>query len=367
MSKRDKFVENIKKQTGARTLSSAIKGWKFVNGIALDGSRPMVPCELCGTLFRIGAMIRHTGNGKRRPDIISVGGTCLNTICRGSFADRAAIAVRKRDVTARLRKTYGRLIPDLGDWIHWLVEKVPERLKPLAAQLQCLGMVPSDRELNSLIKFHDANRTYPVEALLPPWFRAVRVVAIPNRITIDEARALVAGRTCTEWGKILKRASDDYRRQELQDLIQFDTDWQVAWRPRSPLEKRAITALAKLSDRMHELDPTKVQRALSGFPWNPTTHLVPFFTWVDRRGLALVTELSDEIGDDGTAWLCGTKEEKHVDLATCMSIERPSEGTVSDLEACVLAAYTVVDSAKDPSHELCQSGGHKHAASAAPR
>src|SRR5688500_10520959 len=98
MSKRDTFKRNILGLTRTRSLAAAVAGWEIAKDISLPKSQAGTSCELCGTPFRSGAMIRRPALKTRKEIKVTVGGTCLETILRGSFADSAVIAERKQAV-----------------------------------------------------------------------------------------------------------------------------------------------------------------------------------------------------------------------------------------------------------------------------
>ncbi len=331
MSKRDIFEHNIKSLTQARNLASAVKGWEIANAIAIDKKDSAATCELCGTRFRNGALIRRPGSRSKKATTVTVGGTCLETILRGSFGDSPFIAKRKSEISSRLRSTYGDLVEDPGHWIKWLVEHVPTRLRALAAQLRYLGMVPTDRELNRLIAFHDAHRKYLSEALLPSLIHWANDIPMPNHLTIVEARALLKSITLNQWEKILAQRSDTFRDQEIAPFLAMDPEWHEAWRRLGELHRHTVITLARLSTDLSD-DQMRRRNVLTHrvSPIRPP-YAIPCFVWVEGRGLAIVTELSDDSDEEATAWLWYADEYRAVTLDTCRSVAHASENVGFDL------------------------------------
>ena len=82
MSKRTTISNNLRSLTGRKDVGAAMKGWKVVHLVSpATNSRPTA-CELCGTRFQNGAIIRYS----RPRQTISIGGDCLATILRGRFS-----------------------------------------------------------------------------------------------------------------------------------------------------------------------------------------------------------------------------------------------------------------------------------------
>ncbi len=331
MSKRDIFERNIKQLTRARSIARAVEGWEIAHDISLTKGSSGATCRLCGTRFFKGALVRRPASGTRKAVTITVGGTCLGTILRGSFADRATLVVRKKEVVSRLRQMYGALFGDPGNWIKWILENAPARLAHLAAQLHHLQMVRTDRELNRLIAFHDASCRYPTAALLPVLDPTLGASRIPNSLTINEARAILKGLTPVQFGKMLLRRSNEFREREIAALGE-DFAWRSAWQRLNDLEQRAVAAIAKLSNDLDALDSARIAKLIGKLAPVPKTHVVPFFVWVGKRGLAVVEELG-ETEDAATAWIWREDKYPVIDLSSCKSASPISEDAAVELEA----------------------------------
>lgn len=333
MSKRDTFERNIKVLTGARSLGRAIEGWDIARNISLAKTGPRMSCELCGTAFREGAVIRRPATKTRKAITVTVGGTCLDTILRGSFADRAVIGERRKQITSRIRETYGALVQDPGSWIRWIVEHVPTRLAPLAAQLRHLGMVPTDRELNRLIAFHDRHRQYPAKALLPIADPAKCPFPIPAQLTIDAARAFYMNLPRGQWAMMLAQRANQFRAKEIDKSLAVDSGWRAAWNKLSEIEQRCVIALASLSDAMHDPVSPGLTSTLAALAPLPSLIVVPVFVWANTRGLGIIEELSDEASGVAEAWFWRGDNREQVGLLSCRSIAAYSEDFALKLES----------------------------------
>lgn len=331
MSKRDTFKRNILGLTRERSFAKAIAGWEIARDIRLPSRGRATACELCGTPFRSGALLRRAGTKSRKAVTITVGGTCLQTILLGSFPTGAAIARRKQAVISKLERTYGELLDDPGHWTMWLVEHVPEQLAPLAAQLRLLGIVSTDYALNKLIRFHDANRRYPTAALLP--MRDGANEALPKQITIDEARAILKGMTREQWASALLRLSNDYRRQEIEPYVSDDWEWHKAWNRLTTFQRRAVVALDKLSSFAGGDEYPELRKLIQRLPPARTTPAYPFFVWSEKHGLALMEEPSEDILNYGEAWVYVKGDYRTIDLSTCRLIIKMTEERVLVLES----------------------------------
>lgn len=332
MSKRDTFARTIKGLTRTRSFKSAIRGWEFVHAISLPKSNAGAACELCGTRFWNGAFIRRPEKSGRKATAITVGGTCLETILRGSFADQKVVAKRKAEVATRLQETYGELLGDAGNWVRWLIDHVPPRLKPLVAQLRYLGMVPTDAELNRLIAYHDAHRKYAAAALLPD-LAVHDDDFIPKTLTINEAKRLFKLLTSSQWGKLLARCSAKYMEEEIGTWSEHGDLVQDAWKRLNTLdEERAVVALTAISDYLDLHDPERLASLVKKLPPIPTPYIVPFFACMPSQGIAVVLDMSDEVPDEARAWIWQSGKDVTVDLLTCRSVHEIRPEVVFELE-----------------------------------
>jgi hypothetical protein len=332
MSKRDTFKRAIKGLTNTRSLKTAIRGWEFVHTISLPKSNAGAACELCGTRFWNGAFIRRPEKGGRKASAITVGGTCLETILRGSFADQKVVARRKAEVATRLQETYGELLGDAGNWVRWLIDHVPTRLKPLVAQLRYLGMVPTDAELNRLIAYHDAHRKYAAAALLPD-LAVHDDDFIPKTLTINEAKRFFKLLTSSQWDKLLARCSTKYIEEEIGAWRDYGDLVKDAWTHLdSPEEERAIVALTAISDYLDWHDPERLAQVVTKLRSIPTPYIVPFFACTPSQGLAVVLDMSDEVPDEARAWIWQSGKDVTVDLTACRGVSGIRPELVFELE-----------------------------------
>src|SRR5262249_31076787 len=155
---------------------------------------------------------------------------------------------------------------------------------------------------------------------------------LPDHVTLDEARLLLRGITAAQWTKILSQRSDRFRREEIDVDLSDDLDWQEAWRPLNKWERRAVVALASLSDGADNVEQSLevlVLRLASVGAIQP----VPFFVWIKAVGLGLVVELSEDIEDCALAWIWNTNDYREVELGACRAVVNSPENAVLALEA----------------------------------
>jgi hypothetical protein len=289
IGKRATFERNIKLITGRKNLSMALDGWTVVRVIDLTDSQPMATCELCGTRFKRGALMRHHSQGTT----VTIGGICAEVIRTETFGSPAKYHIRQAASWKIFQEHYGDLI-SRGTWLTWLVRNAPPRLSRKVAELQFFNAVRSDNDMRLLIRYHDAHRRYPVAALIPQISILKRsgIAGLPKYLTLDEARRLIKalrGNTV-----LIKRKSERFLKGHVFPFLAATEYCRHAWRTLSPNDRRCVNALAALSEegRSHEasslyeqFDGVDLYSSAAQFVWNPL------------KGLAFVPHL-DKIGND---------------------------------------------------------------------
>jgi hypothetical protein len=287
MSKHDTFVKNVLGLTRCKTLKRALSGWEVRRIIELADS-DWATCELCGTNFRSGALIRHVKTGAT----LTVGGTCVQTVQRAGFPPRFPMKNTERSVQATLVARY-RNVVDPGAWVTWIVEHAPSRLAPFVADLAFVGAVRQKSHLAALIKFHDARRRFERDALLENPSEIEREVKkqIPRLITINEARRWARRVSKGYLHHVLENRRKRYFRRHLDPLLEGKL--REAWRELDVAARRSVVALAALSDDLEE-GAVLCSKSLAAqwpdelapnrFAWHPSQGLV----WLDdaREGKA---------------------------------------------------------------------------------
>ena len=272
----------------------------------------MASCELCGTRFREGAIIQYSERKTRdkNNNRISVGGTCLQTIRRAAFGPVSAYRSRQR-ATWRLFDNHYRGHLSRGAWLTWIIEHAPRRLAALVVDLQQIGAVRSDWDMQKLLEFHDRRRLYPSEALVPiellrqePLFRTP-----PEYLTMYQARRLLRRAGLDDRSATIHIWAQQQRQtKDFQRFISATNERRLQWRSLSEVAKRALVALSvlvpypreKKAEDLTALFQFTSVRTEGQFVWHPLngvgfvnprdyrengTACVAFFPRIGRSGL----------------------------------------------------------------------------------
>lgn len=282
MSKHEVITDNLTALTKSSSFERAVKGWVVERLVKL--LRPNTQsCELCGTQFRLGARVRHQ---KSRATIL-VGGTCLTTLQRHRFPPRFRLQHARELTVSTLRFHYGSVIHP-GNWIKWIIENAPKRLAQPAADLRTFGAVLYASELDALIRFHDRKRLFTRDALLSDvlLLETLLRVKIPTHITMDQAATIERKAASRPAPAHLSAHSEDYTKRFVRPCLDANPDLRMLWRGLTPLEQRAITALAALDKRAYrEGGPLCTDDIAVNWPV-PLTG--PMVVWNPRIGLGFV-------------------------------------------------------------------------------
>lgn len=274
--------------TKTRTFESAVKGWTVTRLVGLDTGHGQ-SCELCGTRFWRGAVVKHLTS---RATIL-VGGTCLKTLQRHRFPRSFNFRKARRFTLDALRRRYGGLI-DPGTWINWIIENAPRTLAQAAADLQTFRTVLGTSVLARLVQFHDHTRLFPRKALLGETRLLEKALGkmIPAHITIDQARAILR-KAEPKLGLLDVRVlADDYAKKFVLPFVASDRDLQTVWQGLTALERRGVVALVALDERAAERqEPMCTDEVASQWP-SPGARR-PLLAWNPKVGLGFVGE------DDG--------------------------------------------------------------------
>jgi hypothetical protein len=181
MSKRKSIAQSLQALSGTNSLRRAGSAMTVLKTVSIidDGSRQS--CELCGTTFKNGALVKFKATGAR----IVVGGKCLESLLTGHFYTNDKLALPKRQVTARLQKIYSTHA-DPKSWLSWLADNAPETLAPDVAVILFLGKASSPHSLAKLIRYHDKHRKLLTDALFSPFDFVRTTLKLPKLITLDE-------------------------------------------------------------------------------------------------------------------------------------------------------------------------------------
>lgn len=199
-SKIDALVGTITGNSHSRTFARAVREWE------LEELPPVldqyVSCEACGTAIRKTARVKNRLTGS----ILVIGLTCydhlLEVIRRGRLSTSLIERSKFRPAPpvgfeGRLSKHYLDYASgvDLHSWKVWFLDAValdatrPALVARGARELSKSGDIGDSEVLMACLRYHDANRVYPADVLLPRYWRR----AFPDAaslLTIDQAREL---------------------------------------------------------------------------------------------------------------------------------------------------------------------------------
>ncbi len=282
MAKHDVIIKNLMALTRTRSFNAAVKGWEVKNVVSLPEWQTQA-CELCGTRFRQGARIYYP---KTKATIL-VDGTCLETIRKSHFPLTFDFARAKQQTHRTLVGLYGDLT-DPGNWLKWLLDNTPRRLAPLLADLQLFGALPSRKELDDLIQFHDKKRRFRRTALLPNarTLEVILRIKIPYEITIEQARKIQARFERKPTRVRVPANARAYAARILQPSMKADPDLNALWATLTQTEKRAVAAIAALDERAAREDSVLCSPAMAT-AW-PSARRGPMFVWNSKVGLGFV-------------------------------------------------------------------------------
>jgi hypothetical protein len=295
MSKRDVIEDNLVAFARSNSFDKAVRGW-VVNRIVALPFRKRQSCELCGTRFREGAVVHHQKAGAT----ILVGGTCLKTLQRHRFPPRFKFKSAKELTVSTLRRHYDTLVHP-GNWIKWIVENAPRRLAEPAADLRSFGVVLTGRELDALIRFHDSRRLFPRSALLVNTRSIERIlhIKIPSYITLDYARK-IQRKVEPLLPTPLIVPSRDYPKHIVQPFMTAFPESKRMWDGWTPLEKKALDALALLDKGAAKEETDLCPEAIAA-TWPLPQDTGPMVVWNAKVGLGFVG--ADDIIDGHKAYV----------------------------------------------------------------
>lgn len=308
------FVKNLLAITGCRVVSRAFIGLSCMKIIKLQTSKGMATCELCGTRFRMGALIKHKKTGAR----FTVGGVCARILQEKMFGDPKKRAARKRETWALFEEHYGDR-ETRGSWMKWMLKNCRGQLAVILSGLHFLEATRTNAEMRRLITYHDTHRAYLAAALLGDLaiYRELGI-KVPRHLTIDQADRLEE-RIRRKPRYVLVQAEQLY--DELYERGVFDhPDVLAAWEQLSEGDRLAVLAMIELSRCGRAIEASAFYKAC------PT--LIPglrvsVFVWNPQQGIAFVGE--EAYRDDESAYLelVGTGKRSPYQLKYFRSVALP--------------------------------------------
>ena len=103
------------------------------------------------------------------------------------------VAVERTALKGKIKQLYEDTHVDFKSWKNWFLslEDIPDDLKEGVAQLRYFGIL-SDEFVDRFIKYHDDNRQFPREYLIPDdiyhYLKVKLAISIPDYLTINQAR-----------------------------------------------------------------------------------------------------------------------------------------------------------------------------------
>jgi len=285
MSKRDTIINNVLALTHSRSFVTAVDGWFVKKLVTL--SRQQQACELCGTRFREGALIKH----RRSRATVLVGGTCLKTLQAHRFPKRFKFKLAKQRTLATLRAHYSLYpIMDPGNWLLWVCENAPTSLLQIVSDLSVFGATADSHQFAKLIRFHDRTRRFPRDALLiePRALELALQTTIPKYITIAQAQQLERRGEAISRKKKLEIAASSYLKDHVLTRIEEDDELKQVWAMMGPLAQRALAALAALDELAARREGKQLVPDRIAMKW-PAPGDAPMFVWNASIGLGFVS------------------------------------------------------------------------------
>lgn len=303
VGKRATFRKNIRAITGARTLTSALKEWTVARLIDLPPTKPMASCELCGTHFRNGALMRHA----RQKATVTIGGTCVQIIRRAEFGALAKYRYRRQATWQVFQEHYKDSLTRItrGSWLTWMINNAPPRFGSLVVDLRQLGAVRSDADMQRLIRFHDTHRKYPAAALVDDLHAFARacMMPVPDYLTLEQARRLMKRANKGYSSEMIWERSEEYYRCKFRPFLRRSPQRGRAWGALDGQAQRAALALAALSDQGAELAfPSSLAE---DFKAVTVLSSEPQFVWNKSIGLGFVSSPSHMGNGKARVWVWG--------------------------------------------------------------
>ena len=265
--------------TSAKSLDKALHGWTVLRIISLDKRSPFAHCEVCGTRFRVGAIMRHRRYGLK----ISVGGVCAEMIHLATLRPGTHLHTFRSRTWHQFDDHYENKITR-GSWLVWLTKNAPPRYASIIADLRYFRATRSAEDMEKLIKYHDKKRLYPVKALLDrALLRRLKWPQVPKYMTLDAAKKIM--------DRIKAKYPYELEVQAAQVIYgskvkrHLDEEVQSAWEHLSLEEKRTALALIKIRER-NELELLEKQEKKYDVVRRDGSW--PIFVWNYRLGLCIV-------------------------------------------------------------------------------
>jgi len=192
MAKRN--LANIINNSHKKTAKSAATEWKLHHYGRSE--KFTTACELCGTLIKKCFWIRNTVTRAE----LAIGTVCYDALVaefekkryKTGLESSSQFDIRMQQrMRDSLRRIYGTVY-DPKNWNRWFINQysiLPKELKRIVIILKDRDYVVNKNDQKLLMKYHDANRRYPRDIILPNW-RSFSLT-ITATLTINEKNELL--------------------------------------------------------------------------------------------------------------------------------------------------------------------------------
>lgn len=273
MGKRDVFKKNIMALTKAKSVGQALNGWKVLRIINLNKRSSVAHCEICGTKFRAGAIMRHQKFRLR----VSVGGVCAEMIHLGTLRPSGQQIHNYRQTTWKQFNEHYEDKIARGSWISWIVNNAPQKYANIIADLRYFRATRSTEDMEKLIKYHDAKRLYPSKALVDMrLLRRLHWSRIPTYLTLIQAQKIIDKVKAKYPTELAVQTATVFYRSRVKPY--FTEEFEIAWKNITDDQRRSALAIIKFMER-DELpslkryeklyEPVKIDGQWPIFVWNP--------------------------------------------------------------------------------------------------
>jgi len=191
MAKRD--LANLINNSHKKTAKSAATEWKLHH---YGRSEKFTTCELCGTPIKKFYWIRNTVTRAEFP----IGTVCYDALVaefekkryKTGLESSSQFDIRmQQQMRGSFRRIYGTVY-DPRNWNRWFIKLysiLPKELKRIVIILKDRDYVVNKNDQKLLMEYHDANRRYPRDIILPNWCSFS--LTITATLTINEKNELL--------------------------------------------------------------------------------------------------------------------------------------------------------------------------------
>ncbi len=281
MGKREVFKKNMLSITHSTSIARALKGWKVLRIVSLNKKSPIAHCEICGTRFRAGAIMRHQKFNIR----ISVGGTCAEMIHLATLRIGHQLHNYQQSTWKRFDDHYEHKIAR-GSWMVWIINNAPQKYASIVADLRYLHATRADKDMEVLIKYHDRKRLYPSKSLVDA--RLLKKIGwrrIPAYLTMYGAKKIMDKVKAKYPNELARQAADVFYASKVKPY--FNDEIQMAWNNLNADEKRSALAIIKFKEK------DELAKLISYEDLYETVKIElgwPLFVWNSHIGLCIMNK-----------------------------------------------------------------------------